>query len=104
MLVLEGIFALYDQRVLDLLDLRIFAEADADVCLARRSMFRPGNPDRGFQADSKTKQVTRDVRERGRDIDGCIKQWMSFVKPNFEKCVEPQRKIAGKNSFPKTEG
>lgn len=38
-LILEGIFALYDQRVLDLLDLRIFAEADADVCLGRRSMF-----------------------------------------------------------------
>lgn len=36
-LILEGIFALYDQRVLDLLDMKIFAEADADVCLARRS-------------------------------------------------------------------
>ena len=38
-LILEGIFALYDQRILDLLDLKIFAEADLDVCLARRSMF-----------------------------------------------------------------
>ncbi len=55
-----------------------------------------------FQADAKIKQVTRDVRERGRDIEGCIKQWMSFVKPNFEKYVEPQRKVAGKNSYPKT--
>lgn len=73
-LILEGIFALYDQRILDLLDLRIFAEADADVCLGRR--------------------ITRDVRERGRNIEGCIKQWMSFVKPNFEKFVEPQRKVA----------
>lgn len=36
-LVLEGIFALYDKRVLDLLDLKLFADADADVCLARRS-------------------------------------------------------------------
>ena len=36
-LVLEGIFALYDPRVLELLDLRIFAEADADLCLSRRS-------------------------------------------------------------------
>ncbi|KAK3174618.1 hypothetical protein OEA41_001864 [Lepraria neglecta] len=73
-LILEGIFALYDQRVLDLLDMKIFAEADADVCLARR--------------------ITRDVRERGRDIEGCIRQWISFVKPNFEQYVEPQRKIA----------
>lgn len=29
--------------------------------------------------------VVRDVRERGRDIEGCIKQWFGFVKPNFEK-------------------
>ncbi|CAK1357952.1 Uridine kinase [Cercospora beticola] len=73
-LVLEGIFALHDQRILDLLDLRIFTEADADLCLSRR--------------------VLRDVRERGRDIEGCIKQWFSFVKPNFHKYVEPQRNVA----------
>jgi len=36
-LILEGIFALYDPRVLELLDMKIFAEADADLCLARRS-------------------------------------------------------------------
>ncbi|KAL8944322.1 MAG: hypothetical protein Q9216_000507 [Gyalolechia sp. 2 TL-2023] len=70
-LILEGIFALYDQRVLDLLDVKIFAEADADLCLARR--------------------ITRDVKERGRDIEGCIKQWTSFVKPNFQRYVQPQR-------------
>ena len=37
-LILEGIFALYDPRVLELLDMKIFAEADADLCLSRRSM------------------------------------------------------------------
>lgn len=35
-LILEGIFALHDQRVLDMLDLKIFAEADLDLCLSRR--------------------------------------------------------------------
>ncbi|ATY65961.1 uridine kinase [Cordyceps militaris CM01] len=73
-LVLEGIFALYDPRVLELLDMGIYCEADADTCLSRR--------------------IVRDVRERGRDIEGCIKQWFAFVKPNFEKFVEPQRKVA----------
>ncbi|KAF2273530.1 uridine-cytidine kinase 2 [Westerdykella ornata] len=72
--ILEGIFALHDQRVLDLLDLKIFAEADADLCLSRR--------------------LVRDVKERGRDIDGCIKQWFGFVKPNFYKYVAPQRECA----------
>jgi len=37
----------------------------------------------------------RDVRERGRDIDGVIKQWFGFVKPSYKKHVEPQRAISG---------
>ncbi|KAF2009942.1 uridine kinase [Aaosphaeria arxii CBS 175.79] len=73
-LILEGIFALHDPRVLELLDLKIFAEADADLCLSRR--------------------LVRDVKERGREIEGCIKQWFGFVKPNFYKYVAPQREIA----------
>ncbi|KAL2761108.1 hypothetical protein ACRALDRAFT_1045742 [Sodiomyces alcalophilus JCM 7366] len=73
-LILEGIFALYDKRILELLDMKIFCDADADTCLSRR--------------------VLRDVKDRGRDIEGIMKQWFAFVKPNFEKYVEPQRKIA----------
>lgn len=44
-------------------------------------------------------EVLRDVSERGRDIQGVIKQWFSFVKPNFEKFVDPQRKVAGNIAF-----
>lgn len=29
--------------------------------------------------------VLRDVRERARDVEGIVKQWFAFVKPNFEK-------------------
>lgn len=93
-LVLEGIFALYDPRVLDLLDLRIFAEADADLCLARRSK-QSRSFDTAVEINVLMNQVTRDVRDRGRDIEGCIKQWFGFVKPNFERYVKPQRDIAG---------
>lgn len=39
--------------------------------------------------------MVRDVRERGRDIEGCIKQWFKFVKPNFHRYVERQRDVAG---------
>lgn len=38
-IILEGIFALHDQRVTDMLDMKIFAEADADLCLSRRSEY-----------------------------------------------------------------
>ena len=73
-LILEGIFALHDERVMAMLDLKIFAEADPDLCLSRR--------------------LLRDVKHRGRDIEGCIKQWFAFVKPNFHRYVEPQRGVA----------
>ncbi|KAL1389507.1 uridine-cytidine kinase-like protein-like 1 [Phyllosticta capitalensis] len=73
-LILEGIFALHDKRILDMLDLKIFADADGDLCLSRR--------------------LVRDVKHRGRDIEGCIKQWFSFVKPNFHQYVAPQREVA----------
>ena len=43
-LILEGIYALYDQRILDLLDMKIFTEADADLCLARRSKSHLNSP------------------------------------------------------------
>ncbi|KIY01685.1 uncharacterized protein Z520_01822 [Fonsecaea multimorphosa CBS 102226] len=72
--ILEGILALNDPRVLDLLDMKIFVEADPDLCLSRR--------------------IVRDVRERGRTIEGVIKQWFRYVKPVFQKYVDPQREIA----------
>ncbi|CRG90601.1 uridine kinase [Talaromyces islandicus] len=73
-LILEGILALHDPRILDLLDAKIFVEADMDVCLGRR--------------------IIRDVRERGRDVEGIIKQWFTYVKPSYTKYVEPQRHIS----------
>ncbi|TLD38198.1 uridine-cytidine kinase 2 [Venturia nashicola] len=73
-LILEGIFALHDPRILELLDLKVFAEADADLCLSRR--------------------LLRDMKYRGRDIEGCIKQWFTFVKPNFLRYVQPQREVS----------
>ena len=61
-IVFEGIYALHDQRLLDLMDLKIYVDADLDVCLARRR--------------------SRDIISRGRDLDGCLRQWEEFVKPN----------------------
>ncbi|QLQ81335.1 hypothetical protein HG537_0F00960 [Torulaspora globosa] len=66
-IVLEGIYALHDRRLLDLMDLKIYVDADLDVCLARR--------------------LSRDIVYRGRDLHGCIQQWEKFVKPNADKYV-----------------
>ncbi|KAJ2797961.1 Uridine kinase [Coemansia guatemalensis] len=67
--VFEGIFALYDQRVLDMLDVKIFVDTDSDVCLARR--------------------IRRDVAERARDPLGVLQQYDRFVKPAYDGFVRP---------------
>ena len=43
--------------------------------------------------------VLRDVRERGRDIEGIIKQWFAFVKPSYTRYLEPQRGVSGNKAF-----
>ncbi|CCK69807.1 uridine kinase URK1 KNAG_0D00550 [Huiozyma naganishii CBS 8797] len=73
-IILEGIYALQDVRILDLMNLKIYVDADLDVCLARR--------------------LSRDIVERGRDLDGCLSQWERFVKPNAVKYVRPTMRNA----------
>ena len=73
-IVVEGIFALYDDRVVDMQDLRLYVQTDADVRILRR--------------------IRRDVIERGRDLSGVIDQYLSTVKPMHEQFVAPTRKRA----------
>jgi uridine kinase len=73
-IVLEGILALYDEEVLDMLDLRLYVETDADVRILRR--------------------IRRDVVDRGRELEGVIEQYLSTVKPMHEQFIEPTKKHA----------
>jgi len=73
-LVLEGILALYDEDINDLLDLHVYVETDADVRILRR--------------------IKRDVVQRGRDLEGVIDQYLGTVKPMHEQFVEPTKKRA----------
>ncbi len=73
-IVIEGILALQDERLRDLMDIRIFVEADADERILRR--------------------VMRDVQERGRSIEGIIDQYLNTVKPMHYIYVEPTKYIA----------
>ncbi|ODV79199.1 uridine kinase [Suhomyces tanzawaensis NRRL Y-17324] len=68
-IIIEGIYALHDQRLLDLMDIKLYVDTDLDVCLARR--------------------LTRDILYRGRDLEGAVRQWETFVKPNAVKFVLP---------------
>ena len=73
-ILVEGILLLADPRERDLLDIKVYVEADADERILRR--------------------ISRDVEERGRDLNGIIKQYLTTVKPMHYLYVEPTRSKA----------
>ena len=66
-IVIEGIHTFYDKRLRDLMDLKVYMSVDPDICLLRR--------------------VQRDINERGRDIDGVAKQYLTTVRPMYNKYI-----------------
>ncbi len=72
--IVEGLFVLYDRTVRNLLDLKIFLDVSADIRLIRR--------------------IKRDMKERGRTLDYVFHQWINFVRPGHEKYVEPTKRFA----------
>lgn len=74
LIIVEGIHAFHDEELRSLMDLCIFIDIDPDICLLRR--------------------IRRDLRERGRDIDGIYDQYTKMVKPMFEQYIRPARKHA----------
>ena len=69
--LVEGILLLADPRVRDLIDIKIYVEADADERICRR--------------------ILRDVKERGRDIENIVTQYLTTVKPMHYLYVEPTK-------------
>lgn len=74
LIIVEGIHAFYDKELRDLMDLKIFIDIDPDICLLRR--------------------IRRDLRERGRDIDGIYDQYTKMVKPMFDQYIRPAKRYA----------
>lgn len=66
-LILEGIHCFYDQRLMDLMFLKLYMQVDADVCLLRR--------------------IERDILERGRSIESIAGQYRATVRPMFSKYI-----------------
>uniref|UniRef100_A0A8C2Q8Q4 Uridine-cytidine kinase n=1 Tax=Cyprinus carpio TaxID=7962 RepID=A0A8C2Q8Q4_CYPCA len=73
-IIFEGILSFADKELLQLMDMKIFVDTDSDIRLVRR--------------------LRRDITERGRDIEGVIKQYNKFVKPAFEQYIEPTMRLA----------
>lgn len=83
-IIIDGILIFTEPRLREIMDMKIYVECDADERILRR--------------------VSRDTKERGRDIDGIIEQYLATVKPMHNAHVEPTKVYAdiilngGKNS------
>lgn len=72
--IVEGILIFENKELRDLFDMKVFVDADADVRIIRR--------------------IIRDAKERGRDLDSVINQYLSTVKVMHERFIEPSKKYA----------
>ncbi|MBU5670422.1 uridine kinase [Paenibacillus brevis] len=72
--IVEGLFVLYDEKLRNMLNIKVFVDTDSDVRLLRR--------------------VLRDMEERGRSIHSIHQQYLATVKPMHEAFIEPSKKYA----------
>jgi len=73
-IILEGILILEDERLRDLMDIKIYVDTDDDIRIIRR--------------------IKRDMEERGRTLDSIIEQYLSVVKPMYNQFIEPTKRYA----------
>lgn len=73
-IILEGIMILEDERLRDLMDIKIYVDTDDDIRIIRR--------------------IKRDMEERGRTLDSVIHQYLSVVKPMYHQFIEPTKRYA----------
>ncbi|WP_280768575.1 uridine kinase [Salipaludibacillus daqingensis] len=73
-IILEGILILEDDRLRDMMDIKLFVDTDSDLRIIRRLM--------------------RDIQERGRTIDSVIDQYTSVVRPMHLQFIEPTKRYA----------
>lgn len=73
-IILEGILILEDERIRNLLDIKVYVDTDADVRIIRR--------------------IIRDIRERGRTLESVVNQYLEVVRPMHLQFVEPTKRYA----------
>jgi uridine kinase len=73
-IILEGILVLEDERLRNLMDIKLYVDTDADLRIIRR--------------------LTRDIRDRGRTFDSVIDQYLNVVRPMHNQFIEPTKRYA----------
>ncbi|GKU81369.1 uridine kinase [Niallia sp. NCCP-28] len=73
-IIIEGILILEDERLRDLMDIKLFVDTDADLRIIRR--------------------LKRDIQDRGRTMDSVIEQYVNVVRPMHNQFIEPTKRYA----------
>lgn len=73
-IILEGILVLEDERLRNLMDIKLYVDTDADLRIIRR--------------------MQRDIKERGRTLDSVIDQYVNVVRPMHNQFIEPTKRYA----------
>ena len=73
-IILEGILVLEDERLRNLMDIKLFVDTDADLRIIRR--------------------LQRDIQDRGRTLDSVIDQYVNVVRPMHNQFIEPTKRYA----------
>lgn len=73
-IILEGILILEDERLRDIMDIKLYVDTDSDLRIIRR--------------------LLRDIKERGRSIDSVIDQYTTVVRPMHLQFIEPTKRYA----------
>ncbi|WP_298642310.1 uridine kinase [uncultured Prevotella sp.] len=73
-IIIEGIMTLLNKKLRDMMDLKIFVDADSDERLIRN--------------------IQRDTVERGRDVKMVLDRYLDVLKPMHEQFIEPTKRYA----------
>ncbi|MCR2820483.1 uridine kinase [Lederbergia panacisoli] len=73
-IIIEGILVLEDERLRNLMDIKIFVDTDADLRIIRR--------------------LVRDMEDRGRSFNSVISQYLNVVRPMHNQFIEPTKRYA----------
>ncbi|MDK9705912.1 MAG: uridine kinase [Desulforhopalus sp.] len=70
-IIIEGLHVLYHEQLLEVIDHKVYLDVDMDIRFIRR--------------------LVRDVRERGRSVDGVVRQYLDSVRPMDVRYVQPSK-------------
>jgi uridine kinase len=73
-ILLEGILVLSEDRLREIMDIKLYVDTDADERFIRR--------------------LRRDIVERGRKVDQVVEQYLKTVRPMHLQFVEPSKRYA----------